>query len=206
MRKLLCTLVVLSLSFFFTSAAHAQDTVEAFGGYSYLRAPVTVSETEEVAPLPVCPVGVPSCPTTVTIVSEVDTHANFNGWEFSGTYNPIKWLGAAADFSGHYGTAQGSSVHLQTYLFGPQIHLPGPVSPFAHVLFGGAHETLGANSNLGISSASASAFAAAVGVGIDIKVAHSVSFRAIQLDYVMTRFGSATQNQPRASAGVVLHF
>jgi hypothetical protein len=60
---------------------------------------------------------------------------------------------------------------LQIYLFGPQIRLPGPASPFAHVLFGGAHETFGGNANLGISSASASAFAAAVGAGIDIKVA-----------------------------------
>jgi hypothetical protein len=45
MRKLLWALVVLSLSFFFTSVAHAQDTVEVFSGYSYLRPPVSVIET-----------------------------------------------------------------------------------------------------------------------------------------------------------------
>jgi hypothetical protein len=200
MRKLLWVLVVLSLSFFFASVAHAQDTVEVFGGYSYLRPSVTLSETSEV-----CPVGVlPPCPPP--IVTMIGTHPNLNGWELSGAFYPNKWLGAVADFSGHYGTAQGSSVHLQTYLFGPQIRLPGPVSPFAHVLIGGAHETLGQNANLGISSASASAFAAAVGAGIDIKVAPFASLRAIQLDYLVTRFGSTTQNQPRASAGVVLHF
>jgi hypothetical protein len=87
-----------------------------------------------------------------------------------------------------------------------QIGLFGPLSPFAHVLIGRAHETLGGNSNLGISPGSASAFAAAVGAGIDIKVAPFASLRAIQLDYLVTRFGSATQNQPRASAGVALHF
>jgi hypothetical protein len=201
MRKLLWALVVLSLSFFFTSVAHAQDTVEVFGGYSYLRPPVSVIET--ILP-PACPIGIlPPCgPITRTIA----THPNLNGWELSGAFYPNKWLGAAADFSGHYGTAQGSSVHLQTYLFGPQIRLPGPVSPFAHVLIGGAHETLGGNANPGISSASASAFAAAVGAGIDIKVAPFASLRAIQLDYLVTRFGSTTQNQPRASAGVVFHF
>jgi hypothetical protein len=139
-------------------------------------------------------------------VTTIGTHPNLNGWELSGTYNANRWLGATADFSGHYGSVLGSSVHLQTYLFGPQIRLPGPVSPFAHVLFGSAHETLGGNANLGISSGSASAFAAAVGAGIDIKVAPFLSFRAIQLDYLVTRFGSATQNQPRVSAGLVLRF
>jgi hypothetical protein len=192
MRKLLSALMALSFSFLFTSVAHAQDTVEVFGGYSYLRPPVNFVE-----PLP-CPIG------SVTPCGVISGHPNLSGWELSGTYNAYKWLGATADFSGHYGTVQGSSIHSQTYLFGLQIHLPGPVSPFAHVLIGGAHETLGGNSNL--SSASASAFADAVGAGIDIKVAHFVSFRAIQLDYLMTRFGSATQNQPRVSAGVVLRF
>ena len=201
MRKSLLTLMALSSGFFFASVAHAQDTVEVFGGYSYLRPSATVSET-----IRVCPVGaIPPCPFPMTFL----THPNLNGWELSGSYYANKWLGVAADFSGHYGTALGSSVHFQTYLFGPQIHLSGPVSPFAHVLIGGAHETLGGNSGPGIgsiSSASASAFAAAVGAGIDIKVTPFASLRAIQLDYLVTRFGSATQNQARVSAGVVFHF
>jgi opacity protein-like surface antigen len=181
----------------FTAAVQAQDSFQLFGGYSYLRPSVAV--TENLYP-PSCPVGVPCVPVVV------GTHPNLNGWELSGTYNAYKWLGATADFSGHYGSVLGSSVHLQTFLFGPQIRFPGRVSPFAHVLFGGAHESLGGNSSLAISSGSASAFAVAVGAGIDIKVAHFVSLRAIQLDYLMTRFGSATQNQPRVSAGVVFHF
>lgn len=176
-------------------AQSAQDTFQVFGGYSYLRPTVAV----EAAIL--CPVGAFPCPVTRT-----DTHPNLKGWELSGTYNAYKWFGVTADFSGHYGTVQGSSVHYQTYLFGPQIHLPGPVSPFAHVLLGGAHETVGANGTIPVIPVSASVFAVAVGAGIDIKVAPFVPFRAIQLDYLMTRFGSSTQNQPRASAGVVFHF
>jgi hypothetical protein len=196
MRKVSLALMVLCFSLLFLDTAHTQDTFQAFGGYSYLRPPVTVGETV------ICPVGVIApCPMTT-----IGTHLNLSGWELSGTYNAYKWLGASADLSGHYGSVQGSSVHLQTYLFGPQIRLPGPVSPFAHALFGGAHEALGGASTLGISSGSASAFAAAVGAGIDFKVARFVSFRAIQVDYLVTHFGSATQNQPRVSAGVVLRF
>jgi len=201
MRKVMLALMVLCSSSLFAHAAHAQSTFQVFGGYSYLRPSVAVTETQ----YPPCPVGVlPPC--GGPIVQTIGTHPNLNGWELSGTYNATKWFGATADFSGHYGSVLGSSDHLQTYLFGPQIRFPGRVSPFAHVLFGGAHEALGGNSAPQISAGSANAFAAAVGAGIDIKVAHFVSFRAIQLDYLMTRFGSATQNQPRVSAGVVLRF
>lgn len=201
MRQTLLALVLLCSISLFTVAAQAQDSFQLFGGYSYLRPPVSVNET--IQP-PVCPAGVlPGC---VLAVQTIGTHPNLNGWELSGTYNANKWLGATADFSGHYGSVLGSSDHLQTYLFGPQVRFPGRVSPFAHVLFGGAHEALGGNSAPQISAGSANAFAAAIGAGLDIKVAHFVSFRAIQLDYLMTRFGSATQNQPRVSAGVVFHF
>ena len=198
MRQTLLAIVLLCSISLYTVTAQAQDSFQLFGGYSYLRPSVAVTETQY---LP-CPIGElpPSCP----FVQTIDTHPNLSGWELSGTYNATKWFGATADFSGHYGSVLWSSDHLQTYLFGPQIRFPGRVSPFAHVLFGGAHESLGANSNLGISSGSASAFATAVGAGIDIKLVPFVSLRPIQLDYLVTRFGSATQNQPRVSAGVVL--
>jgi opacity protein-like surface antigen len=196
MRRLLLVVAVICFGSPFASVASAQDTFQVFGGYSYLRPTVALEATI------VCPVGtLPPCPVTTA-----DFHPNLNGWELSGTYNPLKWLGATADFSGHYGTLEGSSVHVQTYLFGPQVHLPGPVSPFAHVLFGGAHETIGASGTIPVIPFSGNAFAVAVGAGIDIKVVSFVSFRPIQLDYLVTRFGSSTQNQPRASAGVVFHF
>ena len=200
MRKIVFALVVLCSCSLFALAASAQDTFQLFGGYSYVRPSTTLSEVSK-APSPACPTGILSC-----LVTTIGTHPNLNGWELSGTYNPIRWLGATADFSGHYGSALGSSVHLQTFLFGPQVRLPGRVSPFAHVLFGGAHESLGGNPSLEIFSGSGNAFAMAFGAGIDIKVVPAVALRPIQIDYLMTRFGSATQNQPRVSAGVVLHF
>ena len=49
------------------------------------------------------------------------------------------------------------------------------------------------------------AFAVAAGAGIDIHIAPLVSLRAIHLDYLVTRFGSSTQSQPRVSVGIVVH-
>jgi hypothetical protein len=45
-----------------------------------------------------------------------------------------------------------------------------------------------------------------VGAGMDVKPFPFLSVRLFQFDYLMTRFGSKTQNQPRASAGLVLRF
>jgi hypothetical protein len=196
MRKSLLLLAFFSFGLFFAGTTPAQ-TVQIFGGYSYLRPSVTLQSDA------VCPLGiVPPCPGTP---GKLDVHPNLNGWELSGTWNMYKWLGATADFSGHYGSDHGASIHYQTYLFGPQVHLPGPVSPFAHVLIGAAHQGIGTGIN-GIIAESGTAFAVAAGAGIDIHLAPFIAFRAIQLDYLVTRFNSSTQSQPRVSAGLVLHF
>jgi hypothetical protein len=196
MRRLLLLLAVCSLFTITLPSAAAQDHIELFGGYSFVHAstPITTTFT---CPAPICPV------TTSTF------HPNLNGWEFSATYKPHSWFGLTADFNGTYGSSGSSSVHQQTYLFGPQVSFPGPVSPFAHVLVGGAHQSVGSGSPGPLLIAlptSDSAFAAAVGVGIDIKFAPFVSLRPIQIDYLATRFNSSTQSQPRVSAGVVFHF
>src|ERR1700739_1695909 len=86
----------------------AQDKVEWFCGYSYMRFR-----------------GGPS--------------ANLNGWEVAGQYKFTDWLGGVAGVGGHEGTLGGASTSLYTYLFGPQVSWPSRVSPFAHVLLGGAH-------------------------------------------------------------------
>jgi hypothetical protein len=75
-------------------------------------------------------------------------------------------------------------------------------------VFGAAHESL-SNPGVGLgipNLGTNNAFATAVGAGIDVKPFHFVSVRLFQFDYLLTRFGSQTQNQPRASAGVVFHF
>ena len=189
MRKNLLLLAILAAGFLFTGSAQAQ--VQIFGGYSYLRPSVDVPTTT------VC--GTPPCPVTLT-----PTTLNLNGWEASASFNPIKVLGFTADFSRNSGTVQGSDVHVQTYLFGPQARFPGPISPFAHALFGGAQESFAGNSV--VSSSSATAFAWAAGGGLDVKLVPFLSLRAFQIDDLMTRFGSGTQHQLRASAGLVVHF
>jgi len=190
------TLAILCFLVLTASALRAQDSVEIFGGYSFVRGSVPVSET-----IP-CPG--PACPVTTSTYN-----SNLNGFELSGTYKSSGWLGFTADLGGNFGTTQNASTHLETFLFGPQISLPSRVSPFAHVLFGAAHESIGfANAGGGFVTipTSQTAFAAAVGAGIDIDVAPFVAFRPIQIDYLLTRFSSATQSQPRISAGIVFHF
>jgi hypothetical protein len=196
MRKLPLVVAVLCLGAFLSPQARAQDRIEFFGGFSYLRPPVTL-DLNETSPCPGCP------PTVVA----TDTHPNLTGWEFSGTLHQYKWLSGTADIGGDYGSDNGGIVHLETYLFGLQIRRPGKFSPFAHILFGAAHESVMLNSSPGFTNPGKStAFAAGAGGGLDIRVASVISFRVIQFDYIATRFGQMTQSQPRASAGIVIHF
>ena len=65
-------------------------------------------------------------------MARVSEKTNLNGWEFSGQYKFLPFLGAVADFSGNYGTLHSANTREHTFLFGPQISLPGKVSPFAH--------------------------------------------------------------------------
>jgi hypothetical protein len=210
MRKMIFLVALFLAVLFSATPLKAQDKFEIYGGFSYARVPVQVFSPIAIgAPVVVIPPGtcpITGCPPGLGTFSTA--HVNTHGWEFSGAFKPLDWLGAVADFSEHYGSTHGSSLHLNTYLFGPQVSFPARVSPFAHVLFGAAHESL---SNPGLPAGTPgigtnNAFATAVGAGIDVKPFHFVSIRLFQFDYLLTRFGSQTQNQPRASAGVVFHF
>lgn len=206
MRKaLVLLLAVFLLQLFAGEAAKAQDKVEIFGGYSFVHASTTWDETI------LCPVGL-TCPATV-----VNPKLNLNGWEVSGVYNLHTWLGVKADFSGHYGSFDGASYHQQNYLFGPQIMMPGKFRPFAHVLFGGAHNSSGTGTAPGNGVTAGdivtqqggspqNAFAAVFGAGIDVQVLPNIYVRPVQIDYLLTHFHGSTQSQPRYSAGVVVHF
>lgn len=120
--------------------------------------------------------------------------SNLNGWLLSGQYKFAPWLGGVAEFGGDYGGGQ--SVH--TFLFGPQVSFPARVSPFFHVLIGGAHF-----SAPGFGDTS---FSTAIGGGFDMKVAPAISWRIVQGDYLLTRFGGSTQDNARISTGIVLRF
>jgi hypothetical protein len=181
MRILASIGTVLVAALLFAAPLRAQK-VELFGGYSYVRAPVTVQNF-------LCPV--PGCPPTTQ-------HLNLNGWEASGAVKLFGPLAIAADYSDTSGSVLGVNTHLKTYLLGPHLRFPGPISPFAHFLVGGARESIGGGTQ--------NAFATAVGGGLDLKVLPFISIRPIQFDYLLTHFNSTTQNQPRISAGVVVHF
>lgn len=143
---------------------------------------------------------------------------NLNGWNGSVTGNINHWLGVEGDFSGHYGSPRvfGFSVpfvdiNSHTIMVGPRVaYRSGSITPFAHFLVGAARA---GTSGFG-ASISDSAFAAAMGGGIDFHLSRSVAVRAIQADYLVTRFKTTStqiffsgfddrQNNFRVSAGIV---
>lgn len=189
----LCSLVL--VAFLFATPSHAQS-IEVFGGYSFVRPSVTYTQT---------PQG--TCVITGCVTTTITRNLNFNGWEVGGAYKLLGPVALAADFSDTSGSFHGADTHLKTYLFGPQVRFPGPISPFAHFLVGGAHEST--SSGLGpiiTSSPTQNAIATAVGGGLDLKVLPLLSVRPIQIDYLLTHFNSKIQNQFRYSAGIVVHF
>jgi hypothetical protein len=169
MRKILCTLGLLLLSSL--PAAAQRWSADVYGGYNYTRFDTGSSSVGDI---------------------------NLNGWNASLNLKPSRWFGIVSDFTGSYGSPFGPTTSLYTYLFGPQIALPTSVSPFFHVLVGGARtSTAGFSDN---------AFATAIGGGIDTKVLPHISWRIFQVDYLATRFASNTQNSTRVSTGIVIHF
>jgi hypothetical protein len=123
---------------------------------------------------------------------------NSNGWELSGEYKVLPWIGAAVDVDGHYGSLQGVSSSVHNYLFGPQVSFPARVSPFAHVLVGGEHFHGG--------GASDTSFATAFGFGIDTHVAPQISWRIVQFDVIHTHLFNEGEDHTRVSTGIVFHF
>jgi hypothetical protein len=124
--------------------------------------------------------------------------SNLNGWEISGQYKFTDWLGGVADFDGHYGSINGIGTSTYTYLFGPQISRPSSISPFGHLLIGGAHNSTGGVGN--------SSFSMALGGGVDAEMIHGIHWRLIQTDYLITQFAGGSQNNFRFSTGIVLRF
>ena len=105
-----------------------------------------------------------------------------------------------------------TSLHRQTFLFGPQFYFPrrdpGKVTPrpFVHWLVGGVHDTTRTTIGTTSVSSSATAFAMAIGGGVDINLNNHFAFRPIQFDYVPTHFGGAWQSNYRISTGLVIRF
>jgi hypothetical protein len=139
-------------------------------------------------------------------VSDLGTSFNFNGGSGQFAYNANDWLGLVADFGGYY-TSDGFHAGVLSYLFGPRINFRGHgfrghgnVTPFAQVLFGGAHS---------IDTAPLTAFAMTVGGGVDFKISEHFAIRPVQAEYFLTKFTDGAnnrQNNFRYGAGIVFRF
>ena len=203
MKRILYTFLLLSL---FATAGLAQEVVpwEVFGGYSFQRADVREYFISRSIPF-------------VTYTAR-HHYVNMNGWEFSVTENVNRWFGGTLDISGYYKSPTIGSVttkdHIYTILYGPRFTLPkaggnaAPARlisasvPFAHILFGGAQT--GATVGPPGPHASDFSFAMAIGGGLDWPLTPNVDIRVLQLDYLRTNALATSQNNYRASAGIVL--
>jgi opacity protein-like surface antigen len=103
------------------------------------------------------------------------------------------------------GLPSGTSAHELDYLFGPRVYFPtrGRVFPFVQALVGGERFSAGVT---GFGSASSNAFAMTAGGGADVTLTQHVSLRAIQVEYLYTHFGGASQNNFRLQSGIVWRF
>lgn len=131
------------------------------------------------------------------------------GGSASLAYNLNNWAGLVADFGGyHIGHISGVPVDVNvfSYLFGPRFSYRNPTrfTPFAQILFGAAH--CGAACNGG----SSTGFTLTAGGGLDISLSNHFSWRAIQTEYLMTKFnnpgGANPQNGVRISTGLLFRW
>jgi hypothetical protein len=102
------------------------------------------------------------------------------------------------------------SGDLATYLFGVVIKKRGRFEPFGEVLIGGAYSTVFANlfTAEGVvgKAPGNNSFSLTSGVGLDIHINRALSFRPVEVGYLMTQFsnpfsGGAHQNNFRYEAG-----
>ena len=157
-----------------------------------------------------------------------------NGGSTSIAFNLNRYLGLVADFGGYddsqlqlTGTGANqplvvnSSGTAYTFLFGPRLSFRNSTrfTPFAQLLAGGVHA-----SDVPISGCTGvactplpaqTAFAMTAGGGLDIRLTRHFFIRAVQAEYMMTRFAdvavgstgaATTQNDLRLSSGLLFGF
>ena len=158
-----------------------------------------------------------------------------NGGSASVAYNFNHYLGIVGDFGGYRdsqllltGTGANqpllvnSSGTAYTYLFGPRLSYRNQsrFTPFAQVLAGGVHASAVTVNNCAGAACAVlpvqNSFALTGGGGLDIRLTHRISIRAVQAEYMLTRFpsvangvstgSSASQNDLRLSSGLLFGF
>lgn len=202
MQKALSIVVVIVCC---ATTVFAQDDfsrVEVFGGYSYLRADLSDDD--------------------FFITGETE---NLHGFHAQVAGNLNRFFGIAGDVSGHYKSLdtrdfggipevrlRSAKASLYTFLGGPQVKARNErATLFAHALFGAARaratvvveDVIPGNNFGGTFTDSETKFAFALGGGVDVNVSDRIAIRAVQADYLRTRFGEQTQNNLRLSVGVV---
>jgi len=158
-----------------------------------------------------------------------------NGGSASIAFNFNRYLGIVGDFGGYddsqvqlTGTGVNqpivvnSSGTAYTYLFGPRLSFRNRTrfTPFAQILAGGVHASAVTVTNCAGAGCAVlpvqSPFAFTGGGGLDIRLTRHISIRAVQAEYMLTRFqgvvngvstgSSASQNDLRLSAGLLFGF
>jgi outer membrane immunogenic protein len=184
--RIIVSLLAFVTIFGLSSSAQELPKIDAFVGYSYLRANPATS-------------GIGGF--------------NLNGGSASAAYNLRDWLSGVADFGGYQvNKINNTNVdnHVLTYMFGPRFtyHKSRKIAPFGQVLFGAART----GSGVFATSNSHTAFASSLGGGVDWNVRDRFSIRPVQFDYFLTHFpevtngNNLTQNNFRVSTGIVFHF
>lgn len=146
----------------------------------------------------------------------------FGGYSFAGSgtngFNAAvegrlnKWFGVVADFGGQFTNTETiesrENIKSYSYVFGPQFSIAGNrrVKPFGCVLFGGSHLRTRAVESGQMFEFSDNSFTVVAGGGLDVRVNKTIAVRALQADYVRTKFFGATQNKGRLSFGIVFRF
>ena len=154
-----------------------------------------------------------------------------NGGSAAFAYNFNNHVGLVADIGGYDAnqlqlTGNGANQPLvvdasgtaYSFLFGPRLSfLRGHrVSPFAQVLVGGIHASQVTVTNCAGTFCtplpSQNALAMTGGAGLDFRITRHIFLRAVQAEYMLTRFASTTgaanttQNDFRISSGLVFRF
>ena len=193
MTKRLLSLCVL-LVFPALASAQLVPHVALFGGYTYVRAKFNSSYT---GPGP-------------------GPGFSLNGWNGSLEVKPLPLVGFVADVSRQYGSPLGIRENQVSFLFGPQISVPGfkNVIPYAHAMAGVVHGTNDIQISACIpevtcppnSILTGNAFATAVGGGVDIKLKGPIWVRAIQIDWLHANLDPDHHTQLRLATGIVIRF
>jgi opacity protein-like surface antigen len=196
MKRILCFFGSLAIMLFASMTILAQDDhpkIEAYGTYTLF-------------------------------IADIDNFNNesLHGWGVGAQWNPLKYVGGVAEFSGSYGSSRFQSptqpgatikvgTNVYTYMFGPRVSWrTKPVTVFAHSLFGFATLQTDCSS---CNTLNTNRFAMALGGGIDVNITKGLAIRAAQLDYVpinsplaLNDGGSSYFRNTRFQTGVVFKF